>query len=166
MNEPTKTTQTNLPTDCLGIDTQVYSELKDLISTGMSPRLACEHCGFNKAKFATYMADGCVDFENNIDSREARFYLAVREGRSAFVAKATKAIATAGDEGDWKAYAYLLQKVDPDNYGEQTHNDSAEPIVFNNDYKKETPPIDNETTETDSQGDGDTEDSDNANDKY
>ena len=91
--------------------------LKALETPFVTQEMAAHYAGVNKRTLQTWIAQGEADSFNNIDSDKAIFYHSLKKAQIIPAIDAVSGIKMAGDEGQWQALAWLLERLWPKMFG-------------------------------------------------
>lgn len=102
-------------------DVDLVRRMCTLIEGGVPINSAAAAVGYTKSRISMIMAVGQDDAMNNNDSVFCKCYLMILDARGKAVKELVGKIKEAG-ETDWKANTYLLERMDPDNFGPASIN--------------------------------------------
>ena len=94
---------------------ELQKEICDYIGVdGLMDKDACLLAGISTASFCLWKKKGSEEGAPEVYSE---FLEAIKEAEAGFKQKRLKNIRVAGDEGDWKANAWLLERKYPEQFG-------------------------------------------------
>lgn len=108
-----KVGEKGMPTD---EDVKQMSEMRD---KGIPERMICAVMGLSSARFQSWMERGEEDLNAEIDSTCSRLYVAMGRAEYRFVSECIAGMLDSArkDPRNWQAYAWLLERSFPDEYG-------------------------------------------------
>lgn len=89
------------------------------ISAGLPKKAACAAVGVSESAFYEWLQRGEEDIEKCKKSLYAEFVEQIKKSESAFQLTHLTRISKAGQEGNWQADAWLLERCFPKEYGRQ-----------------------------------------------
>jgi hypothetical protein len=91
--------------------------LKALETPYITMQMAADYAGVNRRTVQKWCQQGEEDSFNGIDSEKAAFFHSFKKAQVEPAMKAVAGIKMAGDEGQWQALAWLLERLWPKMFG-------------------------------------------------
>jgi hypothetical protein len=91
--------------------------LKALETPFVSQEMAAHYAGVHKRTLQKWIAEGAEDSMNDIESDKSIFYHSLKKSQVVPAIDAVTGIKMAGDEGQWQALAWLLERLWPRIFG-------------------------------------------------
>lgn len=102
----------------------------NLIKVGVSFNQSCYKVGLNPQTVKKWLKFGEKDENNDMDTIEYRFLVLYRMAKAECQEFLVKIIADAAKEKDWKAAAYLLERIYPQDFSSSAQNTPNENITI------------------------------------
>ncbi len=92
------------------LNDEMIEKAKKYICEGNYANVVCQYLGIAEKTYYEYIKQGNEDIENNIDTIFSKFCKAIKESEAEAEMRAVASIQKAGNEGNWTAYAWYLER--------------------------------------------------------